>query len=138
MTRKEREEAIIYFNKSNINIISVCKDENKYDYEKQDIISDCARKTYEANKLAIEALEQEPIYYPPCIDCNKKMDEIRKVYDNMAIKALEQESILEKIRAEIADTGAYEQETMGQTAFLNGINYCLGVIDKYKSEGENK
>ena len=61
MTRKEREEAIIYFEQCNSNIISVCKDENKYDYEKQDIISDCARKTYEANKLAIEALEQEPI-----------------------------------------------------------------------------
>ena len=44
--------------------------------------------------------------------------------------------MLDKIRAEIMDTGAFEQETMGQTAFLNGINYCLGVIDKYKAESE--
>ena len=36
----------------------------------------------------IEALEQEPTYYPPCIDCNKKMDEIRHAYD----KLKEQES----------------------------------------------
>lgn len=53
------------------------------------------------------------------------------------LKALEQETILNKIKDEITDTGAYEQETMGQTAFLNGINYCLGVIDKYKEDKEN-
>lgn len=57
MTREEREKAITYFEQCNSNIISVCKDENNYDYEKQDIISYSARKTYEANKLAIEALE---------------------------------------------------------------------------------
>ena len=37
-------------------------------------------------------LKQEPVYYPPCIDCNKKMDEIRNAYDNMITKTLEQES----------------------------------------------
>lgn len=31
----------------------------------------------------IKALEQEPTYYPPCIDCNKKMDEIRRAYDKL-------------------------------------------------------
>ena len=55
---------------------------------------------------------------------------------HMAIKALKQESILDKIRAEIMDTGAFEQEVMGYTEFLAGINYCLGVIDKYKAESE--
>ena len=40
--------------------------------------------------------------------------------------------ILEKIRSEIIDTGAYEQEVNGKTEFLKGINYCLGDIDKYK------
>ena len=46
--------------------------------------------------------------------------------------------ILDRIRAEIMDTGAYEQEVHGKTEFLVGINYCLSVIDKYysaKSEG---
>lgn len=46
---------------------------------------------YNKNKLpatmfieeAIKALEEEPIYYPPCIDCNKKMDEIRHAYDKL-------------------------------------------------------
>ena len=53
---------------------------------------------------------------------------------DMAIKALEQESIIDKLRDEIMDTGAYEQEVNGNTEFLKGINYCLGVIDKYKAE----
>ena len=56
-----REEAIIYFKQCNSRIVSVCKDENEYDYEKQEIISDCARETYEANRLALEALEQETV-----------------------------------------------------------------------------
>ena len=55
-----------------------------------------------------------------------------------AIKALEQESIIDKLRDEIMDTGAYEQEVNGNTEFLKGINYCLGVIDKYKAEMESE
>ena len=55
-----------------------------------------------------------------------------------AIKTLEQESIIDKLRDEIMDTGAYEQEVNGNTEFLKGINYCLGVIDKYKTEMESE
>lgn len=33
--------------------------------------------------MEIKALSQEPTYYPPCIDCNKKMDEIRRAYDKL-------------------------------------------------------
>ena len=55
---------------------------------------------------------------------------------DMAIKALEQEPILDKLIAEIMDTGAYEQEVNGETEFLKGINYCLSVTDKYKAETE--
>ena len=51
-------------------------------------------------------------------------------------EALEQEPILDKIRAEIQDTGAYEQEVNGKTEFLKGIIYCLNIIDKYKAESE--
>lgn len=75
----------------------------------------------------------------------------------MAIKALEQDTVpfdfelyqaglmclpkdivevLDKIKAEIEDTGAYEQEVNGKTEFLKGINYCLSVIDKYTTEKE--
>ena len=41
---------------------------------------------YEALDMAISALSEnrgEPTYYPPCIDCNKKMDEIRRTYDKL-------------------------------------------------------
>lgn len=55
-----------------------------------------------------------------------------------AIKALEKELILDKLRDEIMDTGAYEQEVNGNTEFLKGINYCLGVIDKYKADMESE
>ena len=44
--------------------------------------------------------------------------------------------VLNKIKAEIEDTGAYEQEVNGKTEFVKGITYCLNVIDKYKVERE--
>lgn len=44
--------------------------------------------------------------------------------------------ILDKIIAEIEDTGAYEQEVHGKTEFLKGITFCLSIIDKYKAERE--
>ena len=37
----------------------------------------------EAVDMAIKALEQEPVYFPPCVDCNTKMNEIREAYDNL-------------------------------------------------------
>ena len=57
---------------------------------------------------------------------------------DMAIEALEKESILDKVRDEIMDTGAYEQEVNGETEFLKGINYCLEIIDKYWAEMESE
>lgn len=90
----------------------------------------------DALNMAIKTLEQEPVYYPPCIDCNKKMDEIRNAYDNMIIKALEQEPILDKVRIEI-EQNAYpivhgvNNHELGMT--LYGI---LQVIDKYRAEIE--
>ena len=44
----------------------------------------------------------------------------------------QEQDILDKIRAEIEDTGAYEQEVHGKTEFLRGITFCLGVINAYK------
>lgn len=44
--------------------------------------------------------------------------------------------ILDKIREEIADTGAYEQEVHGKSEYLKGIDYCLSVIDRYAAESE--
>lgn len=52
----------------------------------------------------------------------------------LILELLEQGSILEKIKAEIEDTGAYEQEVHGKTEFLKGITYCLNIIDKHLEE----
>ena len=58
-------------------------------------------------------------------------------YLNIAIERIirqEINTVLDKIRAEIEDTGAYEQETKGKTEFSSGLLYCLKVIDKYRKE----
>ena len=51
---------------------------------------------------------------------------------DMAIKALERETILDKIRAEIVDLG---QRTMNDNR-ASGIWACRDIIDKYKVESE--
>ena len=53
------EEARAYFIKCNENLISVAKDENMYSYERQEIEPFCLRRAFEANKLAIQALETQ-------------------------------------------------------------------------------
>lgn len=47
--------------------------------------------------------------------------------------ASKEDSILAKVKDEIEDTGAYEQEVTGKTEFLKGIEYCLSVIEKFSS-----
>ena len=51
---------------------------------------------------------------------------------NYIIKAIEQESILDKIRAEINDLG---QRTMNDNR-ASGIWACRDIIDNYKVESE--
>ena len=87
------------------------------------------------NKEAKEIIKSECYIFNP-LDFDKSTM-VNTALD-MAIEALEQETIIDKIRAEIVDTGAYEQEVNGNTEFLKGINYCLGVIDKYKAEMESE
>ena len=93
----------------------------------------------EAIKLAEEVAEINEYFQDNCLEsmrfkeCAEEHRQLAKWLKDYK-RLLEQEPILEKIRAEITDTGAYEQETMGQTAFLNGINYCLGVIDRHRGD----
>jgi len=54
-----KEEARSYFIDSNERIISAAKDENSYNYETQQIEDVFMRRTFEANELAIKALDQE-------------------------------------------------------------------------------
>ena len=52
------------------------------------------------------------------------------------VEQIKRKELLDKIKDEIMDTGAYEQEVNGKTEFLKGVNYCLGVLDKYRLESE--
>ena len=62
------------------------------------------------------------------------LDEDIKAFD-MAIEALEQEPVLDKIRAEIAEeqNDCMVKEQI-DTAY--GLELALGIIDKYKEERE--
>lgn len=62
-----RIEEAIEFGNMWLQINEDCKDSN----------------TYTFFKMAIEALKQESAYYSSCIDCDKKMDEIRRAYDKL-------------------------------------------------------
>ena len=79
---------------------------------------------------AISVIKSECYIFNP-LDLDKST-RINTALD-MAIKVLEQSPILDKVRDEIMDTGAYEQEVNGNTEFLKGINYCLDIIDKYEA-----
>ena len=39
--------------------------------------------TIDSCREAIKLLQQGPEYFPPCIDCNNKMNEIREIYDKL-------------------------------------------------------
>ena len=70
-------------------------------------------------------------------------DRVEEAVD-MAIKALEQEPILDKIRAEIKrvmsimDDEIKNHDRKDLINFVNGLNQSLMIIDKYKAESEDK
>ena len=137
-----REDAINYFKGS----MAIGKD-------------DATRHHNEVLEFTIKALEQEPCddkvrdkkmnyksfnlgdwigHISGAIEDERELDgnEMRDLVEFLTI--LNKELILDKLRDEIIDTGAYEQEVNGNTEFLKGINYCLGVIDKYKVKMERE
>ena len=62
--------------------------------------------------------------------------------ERMAIKALEQEPILDKIRAEIENhCGLIKEDHCRYCSYCNsvmGVREILEIIDKYKAESEDK
>ena len=99
----------------------------------------------------IKRIPYKATFYPPCQDCNTKMDEIRRIYDKIYDKLQNQESsnkdVLDKVRAEIVDRlkALDEIEKSGLNIYLPNemsgrrVTYqqCLEFIDKYKVESEN-
>lgn len=70
------EEARAYFIDCNKRIISVVKEENGYNYETKQIKDVFMRRTFEANELAIKALEHDPQetvteFADRCRECGK-------------------------------------------------------------------
>lgn len=58
---------------------------------------------------------------------------------DMAIKALEQEPVLNKIRAEIDKARYIDKDTrICKNALASGLEVALQIIDKYKAESEGK
>ena len=127
------EEARAYFIDCNEKIISVAKDENNYNYETQQIEDVFMRRTFEANELAIKALEQEP-----CEDtinrilkrmwnCSKHTTSIDKVKMEQIIRdelssVIPKTDMLDKIKAEI--------EMMPKTyPFVNHFDAYIKVDD---------
>ncbi len=148
-----KEEIAKYLNRIKKNILNTL---NNFE-----ISHDPLEKEIEALEEAIKLIKREP-----CEDCVSRQElldmattietddfsgnEIIEVVDVDDIKALSsvtpqpieerhplsEKYILNKVREEIEDTGAYEQEVNGKTKFLEGITYCLNVIDKYGAESE--
>ena len=81
---------------------------------------------------AIEIIRNYDVY--GCGYCHQGGDEVEEAFD-MAIKALKQEPIIDKIRAELEELRHYYP--MGHDYQL-AITRCIAVIDKYKAESEGK
>lgn len=80
----------------------------------------------------------EPVYFPPCVDCQNRSKEILTAYNNMKkMQAYTKEEVitmLEKIKAEIEQTVDEEQKYDEKWAM--GLRYAVKIIDKYKAEIE--
>jgi len=89
------------------------------------------------NEEAIKEIQSLEYYGRPfdnSIEQTNKADRKRQALE-MGIKALEQEPILDKIRAEIAE---YKDDKIIHAERNEMIDIVLDIIDKYKAESEGK
>ena len=77
---------------------------------------------------------KEPVFFPPCVECNKKMDEVRRAYDNVQAGKNDIIEELEKIKVDI------KKRLNSNKDFQLGILTAINVINYHISElkGENK
>ena len=101
-------------------------------------------KLKEALDMAIKALEQEPQSFKWCTDCKEYDQEkhcchrwSKVIRDTVEEIKQEQESIIDKIRAEIEYTMKY-QYAIGEDQYAEGFEKSLEIIDKYKAETGDK
>ena len=108
-------------------------------------MSEADRQDMETFDMAIKALEQEPRKDEVILTKEEYGELVSSEFDNGYAKgyreALEQESVLDKIRAEIEKeiiprkSDQYDHEAMWQNC---GLRMALKVIDKYKAESEEE
>lgn len=79
--------------------------------------------------MAIKALEQEPIYYPPCQDCHTKMDEIVHAYDN--VKSLDDAISRQVVKEQMLKYGFHAPD-MTATEFVEDLPPVLPKREKSK------
>ena len=96
------EETIAYFKECNETLISVAKDENVYDYEKKEIEAVCMKETFDANEMAIQALERVHIMSEEEFGAYLKDKDLVVVKREILKKALEQQSCEDCISREEA------------------------------------
>ena len=91
------------------------------------------------NLILINKENYEPLEQEPCDKYIKEIDHLRKYIYKLETQIVEQEPILDKIRAEI------EQLRLHKAQFLTNDNkVCidsqavLDIINKYKAESEEK
>lgn len=87
----------------------------------------------EARVFIQERIDLIDNYYPEVKDYRESL--------NMAIKALEQESVLDKIRTKIENhCGIVKENHCRYCSYCNnlmGVREILNIIDKYKESEEN-
>lgn len=78
-------------------------------------------------------MSKEPVFFPPCEDCNKKMDEVRKAYDRRNAQISDTIAELENIKTRIDKEVVYVNKWQVK-------NDSIKIIDERISElkGENK
>ena len=77
-------------------------------------------------------MSKEPVFFPPCEDCNKKMDEIRKAYDHRKAQISDTISELENIKTRIDEEVVYVTKWQVKNDSIQIINERISEL-----KGEN-
>lgn len=93
-------------------------------------------KAIEIIRKELLCVDRDTCKREECKSCDLVMPSKEPIIEayKMAIKALEQEHILDKIRTEIEE---FEEEVFHRTMDYSdyaAVRHCLEIIDKYKAE----
>ena len=78
-------------------------------------------------------MSKELVFFPPCQDCNKKMEEVRKAYDYWKAKEYDNISELESLKAEIQHERS-KHSGEGKYTYTAGLKVAIDIIDNHIKE----